>query len=1502
MKRIYMAIISILCSIGIAIAISHAWFVNGYDVDPLATGSSAEAYYHSGTGTEDEPFIITTPRHLYNFAWLQYLGTYNKTIEDGNYKNYYFQLGVNGTTNQTLNMDGWYLPPIGTTVNPFIGNFNGQGWKITNLHTTNNFGDFGNKHPSTIVAPNETAAIGQENFANCDVIGFFGSVGKFNQTRINPNVNSGTVASNNSVSDFYLVDCYVNTATSATILGSVAGYVNATVSDVGLVSSHLNIESSNPSATSLTSKTSTNISEFAVVGYAEEAYTTHKTKNSTIIYNPTYDYSHFNFKGMGSQADWGGSMKMDDLYNRYRNAMNSTYAKTNGQGYSFNYVFQEVHKSDGTIVQETQSSNNAMYGNYYYPKRYYNSSTPENGEYYASLRSESNTIGQAINNEYSSGRFNYISGLYKDVYTVTRNGAAKTGYKIHDGNNHYLSYDKENDEFETVTSEASATIWLFENGGLYTYDEEAYSTTIIRYLNGTTDLEASLSTTKTTTWSWDDTFGTFKYTYNGKDYYLNCLNGAFKMANNLVITDGNGNYIRRNGNNIENTTNIDNATVWTFSTNGVNPSGYLIDVTDNTKRLTINGTSLITNNTGTSWHQDGTNVFSGNKAIKFNGTNWVVDTLNTYLIQYNGHYLTYTLGDTTTRTNGTPWTLSNTLINENGNGTISYNDGNNTYYLRYNTGLARTNNANQATTWYHDQYGIYHNDNGTRYYIQYNNGWVAQEAYKKYYISYNSNYISLSGTTVGNTTNINSATIWNFSNFTNETYPSGTISTTINGNMYYLSSPSVSTGYVGYLSVSMSEKHTFTNTNGYLQDSSTNCYVFYYELSGYTNNWWTYSGQDTQLVFIPYEEPIPFAQIGAYTNYISRTDKVNIGLTRNATTAYDLSCTKTSAISEFNYIPLNANKTTFAVENNNTGYIIGGGYEGSGQKSDIRISQYYIRNINYNSNYINVSGSGDNQTFRSFKDNVIQTINASGVVTINDNNNNFVKYKASKEQLVNTLSNNGQNNNAKLYGLHFMDASININHLVVAPKVLINGKTYTNYEMPEDCIDFQVASKGYINFFAGTYYTNNDSFFSLHEIIRDTDEESPTFNKILAIKHISKIYSANQSYGDGYKAADNVYLYEDGTWSDTDVSNNSKYTLTFDKAWIEKQTSPSSIGYQYTGSVYYGRVFYFEIPVNKGEFALGSVSGGTGAYLFYLDIGANAAPVDRTIITQQTTSTQESLIYVNGIQILATGSTFTSDTDSCVAVIKTTNSGAVNISRTDNTVTFTATSTLDSTYKDDSITLSGATWAPTATATSTSKVLRYVDYNRATDKLYYTTIYNNGTSNTGYDCYRIDNIATGAKTQITDTTDQAEWGILTITNGSGVNTQFANYENIASKTYGSTKILDYYSYINTSSLASYSQTIEMTVAADATVAPAADGDYVYEHSYHLAGDAISMVSNGLLIYIGPDFKASATITGPTNDLATVTTTVSTITYVFTFNASQINNANKTIIIYYQGQE
>lgn len=112
--------------------------------------------------------------------------------------------------------------------------------------------------------------------------------------------------------------------------------------------------------------------------------------------------------------------------------------------------------------------------------------------------------------------------------------------------------------------------------------------------------------------------------------------------------------------------------------------------------------------------------------------------------------------------------------------------------------------------------------------------------------------------------------------------------------------------------------------------------------------------------------------------------------------------------------------------------------------------------------------------------------------------------------------------------------------------------------MPADSIDFRVANRGYINFFAGTYYGSDKNFFSLHSITRGSD------NSITAIKEISKIYSVSGS-------PDYVYQYTDESYSASVTGKT--LILEFDCEWI---TNPTSI----TNNA----VYYFEIPVYHAIF------------------------------------------------------------------------------------------------------------------------------------------------------------------------------------------------------------------------------------------------------------------------------------------------------------------------------
>ncbi len=273
---------------------------------------------------------------------------------------------------------------------------------------------------------------------------------------------------------------------------------------------------------------------------------------------------------------------------------------------------------------------------------------------------------------------------------------------------------------------------------------------------------------------------------------------------------------------------------------------------------------------------------------------------------------------------------------------------------------------------------------------------------------------------------------------------------------------------------------------------------------------------------------------------------------------------------EVTYFPLITEDGNYNAARKNTGYVIGGSEAARvdsdwGRTGDIRVSEYYTSDINN-------SYSNGNLTH-------VYTINSSGTrVEITNNHSAYEKYEDSRAGLLDMIA------DGNIYGLHFMSANINKNHLVTAQYTLINGVQKNNYKMPASSIDFNLKRKGYINFFAGTYFSGNNSFFSLHDIIRDSSDN------ITNIKEIKEIYKSTDT------RKDYIYKYTDNTTSATITSD---YSVAFATSQIKKQSSVTT-----------NAVYYFEIPMNAGEYALGSVSGGTGAYLMYLDIGANGDAMD----------------------------------------------------------------------------------------------------------------------------------------------------------------------------------------------------------------------------------------------------------------------------------------------------
>ena len=489
------AIISALTAFSMIGAASStiAWFTTRLDIDMSdnMTGESNGAYFAGGDGTSSDPFIINNPVHLYNLAWLQYLGYFNDNADSfgASAGPTYFELDENMT--KPLDMTGWVLPPIGTTRNPFIGVFDGNGKTITNL-TTINSSDL-TDYPKKPYPVRQAGSV-----SNVNVLGMFGVVGKCNLpsngvTPLYPNDyptadgTNGYTAS--SVSNFYIDNCHVKNYQDTTIAGIAAGYVNASLSGVGISSTTSDTDATvKPSSVDLSGTTSaptpyggkTNISDFTSVGFCEDKYRTQVSRQQMELYDPSsyQATSAFTAEQSGDVEGWGGSIGMDE-------------------------VFQRLSTFEGNKVQLTMPREITAEHNYYYngvkdeTKTTYTYTNQENTnsyEYYDATNPLKGRVTYVSNNQ----RYLWGSRTHRRNYTVT---------------NEYHSDDD--------------AICYYLKSGTY-------------YFRGTT----SIGTTQTETDKtllFEDTNGYLYYKYNNKNYYLYANNGTDDK--DLKVADSQKSYM-----------------------------------------------------------------------------------------------------------------------------------------------------------------------------------------------------------------------------------------------------------------------------------------------------------------------------------------------------------------------------------------------------------------------------------------------------------------------------------------------------------------------------------------------------------------------------------------------------------------------------------------------------------------------------------------------------------------------------------------------------------------------------------------------------------------------------------------------------------------------------------------------------------------------------------------------------------------------------------------------
>ena len=1153
---------------------SFAWFNTTVSTPQYGiTGNSAGAFFAYGDGV-NRPYGITRPRHLYNLAWLQYLGYFDDAGSGNTMNQYTFEISPNlknelGEPTDVLDMSGWVLPPIGTAEHPFVGSFNGNNKEIANLTVSNDFSQYIN-HPSSI---NEWNNVDKQP----EIVGFFGVVGEL---KTDLDYNQAT----NQIYDVSLdnLTIQVNSTSHKALIGFAAGYVNGTLDNVAIGDAKFNIDSESTSVyysdiiSGGANSYMPNISNYSTVGYCTNNY----LKRNNIISKNVETPEVVNGAGANLGNQYGASIPMKDFYDHLYGVKGPGTEQRNA--YSYTTTENLYYSNDVLVDSEITNTSTAGFtgttsGNVTVDYSLGGKQDVVNGSAYASY-----TFANMNNS--NQDRYVYLSGE-KNATTNTTSYRfnSASAYVINSGN-HYLNYSTTT-AVTDGNNNSNLSKWFYENNRLYcvnTTNRTPY------YLRSTGVGNLTLTTTPDNNCNWtlqDD--GTFKN--NSSNVYIFYNNGwstcaTFGTLRSIRYSPNNNtnNYLVVNGTNITNTTTAANANIWLIDNNNyyytiINGTNYYLKYDNGLKVAT--GTS-------NAFYADGNFLYNGSRWVRYNN-GWTTTTTRNQRTQLTFGSVTYTK-PTSSTTTGYKYASSSTSTFKS----------NPTFFpLKFNYNKSDVSNTNTGYV----VSGRNSSDIGdiriSQYYtsdlsVSFNSSDVL-----RYAIGNGGYYMGISNGNLTAVTSLDDAAYWNTS-----VIP---VSTVVNGVTYYL---------------------LLNNNNNVIVSTSANGgrYAFgYYSTDGYFHRY-NLDGSSRNSNYI-------YCNNGTWAIHTSGT-----------------SSTRSNAkvdTSSFEIITRVAKKE-----------------DGTAMNQYARISD------NYNSNNSSVNS------------------NISGLTKINHKELGLKKYSTARGYFENTLNDGGGN----IYGLHFMEAQISSSNLVQVDKALMSGteylynpnsassesleiwehvpvldgngkvqkdehdemittrelqgKTSGKFTLPQDCIDFSLAETGRINFFAGSYYSSNAAFFSLHQIFRND-----TTKEISSIREITQVYE-NLKY-DSFtndEVPKYIYRYADsqgagGYFSYLDNYESESITLPgeikrsstpiFDLSWI---TNPGIN----ISSDYFNCAFYFEIPANAGEYALGSVNGKRGAYLMYLDIGASDESKEITIVRHVIETTIEEYSMPKGVDfVIITDST-----------------------------------------------------------------------------------------------------------------------------------------------------------------------------------------------------------------------------------------------------------------------
>ena len=695
----------------------------------------------------------------------------------------------------------------------------------------------------------------------------------------------------------------------------------------------------------------------------------------------------------------------------------------------------------------------------------------------------------------------------------------------------------------------------------------------------------------------------------------------------------------------------------------------------------------------------------------------------------NGHYLCVSDDGVLVEGNILGSASSWTIPSDGNSGYLSTAKNGVTYYLNLDGNYSLSISTTASTLWSCDETegNLYTTVNDYLYYVDYDSEWIATqiEPASSYLVikdvSYDGGmYIGYSGSgtsAIANKTYNNDAYAWGYDSSSNAYYSLNNPSTYLaikssnqSVSLCITSSNGSSGGRSKYARMSLtgaSDDGTGTElmTASLSNDRRATTYYLYFSNSFNVTS--SKASAHTFEISKKYEsaESIGLTFQNTEEIIVKETDSVS----RNA--AYYVNPTYVPLA--YSYEDATSKSGINGVSEMNTGYLVGGAnfVDSSDYAGDIRISKDYKMsslstsfNSTYQSSNLQVltraaikkdDDSYSIQAWSTIKDTYNPSAQKSSKITFSNviESSSLQRYDSARRNLQQTLFGTYENATASssdsLYGLHFMDASISTDSLCQVGKAIVydkeaeaayqaelkkylngeieekptqTGSIYYDYDVPEDSIDFNLATEGYINFFGGSYFTNNKSFFSLNEITRDNNK------RITKIREIKQIYA---NLGDDKDENPYLYSYNGSVPSNTDSNH-----LAFDVNWI---TSPEVI----TNCLY-----YFEIPVNAGEYALGSVSGKAGAYLLYLDIGTGAANYDSVTIDEKIVSSSYSENFPKGIDFIADlskTSEVKGGASASIAILAPRNKElelAISTSGTSSTITSSSSEDLQVVYKD----------------------------------------------------------------------------------------------------------------------------------------------------------------------------------------------------------------------------